>query len=122
MVKEDPRKELLGVSLGSFWVEEANEVSNLDTDNNSRVLVYVRDDTVAQVLRENGPGGPKANKVRKVLVLTRPKPPLGSADNPEESFILGESVTVVNDTEATIKAKDFSFAKLSMADRKLLGF
>jgi len=104
-------KELLGKSLSGFAVQELTEVFKVDEDGRKKKsLGFFHDESIAKAFAGNQADA-NWHRTEKVLVLTDGK----------EGFVIGGGVTLLDDEKAALEIKEAAIAKLSEAERKVLG-
>jgi hypothetical protein len=103
--------ELLGKKLEGFSVEQFTEVFMVDCDGRkSKSLGFFHNETIANAFAGNQKDA-NWHKVRNVLVLT----------DGINGFIVGEPIEILNDEQTTLEIREKAKAKLSDAERKILG-
>lgn len=105
--------ELIGKDLAGYSVEELHEVFKVNDDGKKvKSVGYFRSEDIANAFAGNQVDAPW-HKVRKAFVLT---------DGGTNGFLLsGEPVKLLNDEEAALEIRNAAVAKLSSAERRVLG-
>lgn len=103
-------KDFVGKSLDGFVLREMTEVYKTDNDGRkSRSVGFFQNPDVAEAFAGNQQDA-NWHQTAKHLVFT----------NGEEGFLIGQAVTLLDDEEAALKAREAALAKLTPAERALL--
>ena len=105
-------RSLIGKKLDGFTIQEYTEVYMTDVEGRGKEksLGHFKNDSIAKAFAGNQTD-PAWCKTEKVLLLTDGK----------VGFVLGESVKLIDDEKAALEVREAALAKLSPAERKILG-
>jgi hypothetical protein len=109
-------KSLIGKKLDGFTIQEYTEVyktvykTDVEGRGKEKSLGYFKDNAIAEAFAGKQTDA-AWHKTEKVFLLT----------NGTVGFLLGNSVKLIDDEKASLEIKQSALAKLSSAERKILG-